>query len=145
MRILARRQVGATVGGIAAGVAATAAGAPELIPIAAPAGALAGSEAEKAIRGVMRQDGRRPELSEVPLLRDAFLRLEGATRAAERCDIESMVFDLQLAEYVKERPSVERFVNTAAYAKELEMYLERTLELRRNVLPRILRERCGCR
>jgi len=152
LRVLVRRQepgqIGSAVGGVAAGVGVTALESPELIPLAVPIGAEAGRRGEIAIREHVFKDPPYT-LSEFKFLRDAFIRLEGAIRAAHSCDYEQMIYDLQLAEnlYVdrKDTAVFSSTVDSATRAKETQRYLDETLRLRRDVLPKILREECGCR
>jgi hypothetical protein len=168
MRVLIRRQepgqIGSAVGGVAAGAAVTALESPELIPVAVPIGAEAGRRAEMAareaaphIRGALEKVIKRDpvNLSEIQFFKDAFIRLEGALRAADRCDYEDMVFQFQLAENLY-TTTKDDFMAKAAkegppggnydrYAKELQLYIDRTFDLRRNVVPNILKDKCACR
>lgn len=159
MRVLVRKQqpgeIGSTVGGLAAGVAVTAAESPELIPFAVPIGSEAGRRAEMAIRERVMKDPA--DLGNLKFFRDAFIRLEGAVRAANSCDYEQMIYDLQLAEsnyknvqdqYASGRLTVDfppGVSFSGQYARETQAYLDETFDLRRNRLPKILKDNCGCR
>lgn len=102
------------------------------------------------MRVLVHRDTR--DLSQLKFFRDAFIRLEGAARSANACDYEQMVYDLQLAESQYEKGKRDYLTKVTEsrspvgsdFGHEMDEYLDESARIRRDVIPKALKE-CGCR